>query len=129
MAGIGLINLDLDAKTIEPIAILAGASVVGYFIYKYLSQQQADNAAQASALADATGPSNAYAEAQQYSLLSALLGGGETTTNAQGSVTTQSGQTTTTGTGGVNTTGGSQGATIIAATASSQLNGAAPGGV
>jgi hypothetical protein len=40
MAGIGLINLDLDAKGVEPIAILALAGVAGWFLFRALGERR-----------------------------------------------------------------------------------------
>ena len=76
MAGIGLFNFDIDAKSVEPIAIIALAGIAGYFLYQHLQSQQAAAAANTpsaydQAAADTTAELEQY---QQLALLQAFSG-------------------------------------------------------
>lgn len=71
MAVFGLVAL--DAKTVEPLAIIAVAGVAGYFLWQHLQQQNA--AAQPSQYQVASNETTAQLEnLQQLSLLQDLTG-------------------------------------------------------
>lgn len=82
MAGIGLFNFDIDAKSVEPIAIIAVCGVAGYFLWSHLQQQKAANAAATTdpltALANQT--NNAYDNEIQMAELQQMFGGGTSST-------------------------------------------------
>jgi hypothetical protein len=92
MAGIGLFNFDIDAKSVEPIAIIAVAGVAGYFLYVHLqarntatSQAAATNAAEAPVQSELGG-------LEQLALLQELTGQAATVTtggSATGAATVQ----------------------------------------
>jgi predicted negative regulator of RcsB-dependent stress response len=86
MAGIGLFNFDIDAKSITPIVILAGIGVAGFFGWKYYQQQQANASAASSPLnALTTEANNAYTNELQMAELQTMFGGGSNTTTGSSS--------------------------------------------
>lgn len=90
MAGIGLFNFEIDAKSVEPIAILALAGVAGFFLFRHLNSQN-NAAGDTSAIgAAATADSSLFGQLSQLAILQSLTG------SAAGSNAT--GATTSTGT-------------------------------
>jgi hypothetical protein len=90
MAG-DLLDLNIDAKWIEPVVVLGVLGVAGYFLFQYLSQQQAANASnnQASSLNDAE-----Y-QSESDELLASLLTGSGTVQTQNVDQVTQSAPVTT----------------------------------
>lgn len=113
MAGFGLFNFNVDAKSVEPIAVAALAAAAVYFLWQHIQTVQANNA-QAGAettAGDLTGADTS--DLEQLSLLQSLTGAstGAASNSSTGQVTysapASSAGTGTTGTGtGTTTTGG-----------------------
>lgn len=83
MAGIGLFNFDIDGKGLEPILVLGAASIGGFFLFRYLKQQNA------AASAPSTVFQPEYQSASE-ALLSGILSGALTVTGTQNSANSPS---------------------------------------
>lgn len=92
MAGIGLFNFNIDAKNVEPVAVIALAGLAGFFIWRYLQTQQSAAAQPGSNILD-----QQYQDALQSSELQSLFGGSTAASTASTANTSTSLSVPTTG--------------------------------
>lgn len=126
MAGIGIFNFDIDAKSVEPIAILALCGAAGYFLWRHLQATQA-------AAASASDPANSlssqvnseYDQALQMAELQTMFGGSSTSATVSNSASATL-QTVAPVTSNASTTNAGQ--STGAASGSSSEVGSAPSG-
>lgn len=102
MAGIGLVNFDIDAKSVGPVIALGVVGVAAFFGWRYLQNQQAA----ASNVTNSSNPllaaaNSAYANDLQIAELQNLFG----TSTASTASTTGTSNTTSNATTGASTTG------------------------